>query len=89
MELVHFGGAPEQLNDVYINTSNFLETSLRLGYKFNFKSIYTGLELFGGIKNITNNYQSDFDTGKNRDSNYIYGPSLPRVFYVGIKLFSL
>ena len=29
-------------------------------------------------KNIFNAYQKDFDRGADRDSGYIYGPSLPR-----------
>jgi len=49
----------------------------------------TGLELFGGVKNVFNAYQDDFDIGKNRDSNYVYGPSLPRTFFIGVKLMSL
>ena len=28
----------------------------------------------------------DTDKGRNRDSNYIYGPSLPRSYYVGVKV---
>jgi outer membrane receptor for ferrienterochelin and colicins len=43
-------------------------------------------ELYGGQKNILNQYQSDFDIGKNRDSNYIYGPSLPRTIFIGLKI---
>ena len=46
----------------------------------------SGLEVFGGVKNVTNAYQNDFDSGKNRDSNYVYGPSLPRTFFVGVRL---
>jgi len=37
-----------------------------------------------GIKNITNAYQKDLDWGINRDPGYVYGPSQPRTFYVGI-----
>jgi outer membrane receptor for ferrienterochelin and colicins len=33
-----------------------------------------------------NAYQTDFDIGKNRDSNFIYGPAQPRTFFGGIKL---
>ena len=33
-----------------------------------------------------NAYQKDFDTEKNRDSNYVYGPARPRSFYAGIKI---
>lgn len=28
----------------------------------------------------------DFDSGDERDSSYIYGPSRPRTFFVGLKL---
>lgn len=38
-----------------------------------------------GISNVFNSYQNDFDSGSNRDSNYIYGPSRPRSFFFGIK----
>ena len=31
-------------------------------------------------------YQDDFDKGWNRDSGYIYGPSLPRSYFVGAKI---
>lgn len=86
MELVHFAGAPEQESDAYVTSSPFTELSLKTGYTFGLKRLDTQLELLGGIKNITNAYQDDFDTGKNRDSNYIYGPSLPRTFFVGIRL---
>ena len=27
--------------------------------------------------------------GKNRDSNYIYGPAAPRTFFIGLKINSL
>ncbi len=37
-----------------------------------------------GVKNITNDYQNDFDSGKNRDSNFIYGPSSPRTIYASL-----
>ncbi|MGB1003470.1 MAG: TonB-dependent receptor [Salibacteraceae bacterium] len=89
MELVHFGGAPEQSIDEYKTSSDFIELGIKLGYKWMFKPIDSVLELFAGIKNITNSYQTDFDTGKNRDSNYIYGPSAPRTFIIGLKLYSL
>jgi aspartyl aminopeptidase len=39
-----------------------------------------------GIQNIFNAYQKDFDRGANRDSGYIYGPSLPRSWFVGAKI---
>ena len=45
-------------------------------------------EINVGLKNITNSYQNNFDQFKFRDSNFIYGPSLPRTLLFGIKFFS-
>jgi len=86
MELVHYAGAPEQTVDEYKTSTAFTELDFKLGYTFIVESLDSGIEIFGGVKNITNAYQDDFDTGKNRDSNYVYGPSLPRTIYVGLRL---
>ncbi|MFD0964534.1 TonB-dependent receptor [Pseudofulvibacter geojedonensis] len=43
------------------------------------------IKLTSGIKNIFNSYQDDFDKGVDRDPNYVYGPSQPRTFYIGVK----
>ncbi len=89
MELVHLAGAPEQPVDAFVTTPDFFELSWKVGYTFPIQNLDLGIEVFGGIKNIFNAYQSDFDTGKNRDSNYIYGPATPRTFFVGLRLKSL
>lgn len=47
------------------------------------------MELSGGIKNIFNSYQSDFDSGIDRDPAYVYGPLSPRTIYFGVKIGSL
>lgn len=86
MEIAHFAGAPEQLVDEYLTTPSLTELSLKIGYTFELEKMDSGLEVYGGIKNITNAYQNDFDSGKNRDSNYVYGSSLPRTFFVGVRL---
>ena len=88
MELVHYAGAPEQSIDEYVMSNAFFEFGVKLGYTFKFEVLDSGLELFGGVKNLTNAYQNDFDTGKNRDSGYIYGPALPRTFFIGLRLHS-
>lgn len=90
MDIVHFAGEGTGQNvDEYFKTPSFTELSLRTGYTFNVSKLSTGIELYGGVKNITNSYQDDFDTGKNRDSNYIYGSSAPRTVFVGLKIKSL
>lgn len=86
MILAHFAGAPEQTTDEYKTSESFTELNLKVGYTFKLNSVDSGLELFGGVKNLTNAYQKDFDSGKDRDSNYVYGPGSPRTFYVGIRL---
>jgi outer membrane receptor for ferrienterochelin and colicins len=44
------------------------------------------LTLNVGIKNMFNSFQDDFDTGATRDSDYVYGPALPRTFFIGISI---
>ena len=44
------------------------------------------MELFGGVKNIFDSFQSDFDRGMERDSGYVYGPQLPRSWFAGVKI---
>lgn len=70
---------------VAVNTPKFMEVNMKLSYDFPIYK-YLTLQVNGGIQNITNAYQKDFDKGWNRDSNYIYGLSLPRSYYVGVKI---
>ena len=57
---------------------------LKLSYDFKLAS--TTLQLYGGVKNLLNSYQNDFDKGAERASSYVYGPMLPRTLYIGFKL---
>lgn len=68
-----------------VDTPDFMELNMKLAYYIPV-SKYLTLQVNGGIQNIANSYQKDFDKGWNRDSNYIYGPSLPRSYYVGVKI---
>ena len=83
MLVQHYAGYVEQ--DVAVRTQNFFDMGLRVGYNVR---LYTdaNLELFGGVKNIFNSYQSDFDKGADRDSGYVYGPLQPRSAYLGVKI---
>jgi outer membrane receptor for ferrienterochelin and colicins len=85
MDIAHFAGENTgQTIDEYFTTPSFTELSIRLGHTLNINTIGTQLELYGGVKNLTNSYQNDFDTGKNRDSNFVYGPAAPRSIFVGL-----
>ena len=86
MGVAHFAGAPNQSTDEIIESKVFNELGFKIAYTFDVSKINTKLELFGGIKNIANSYQEDFDIGKDRDSNFIYGPAAPRTFFLGIRL---
>ncbi|WP_422106771.1 TonB-dependent receptor [Winogradskyella sp.] len=44
------------------------------------------LTLNAGVKNMFNSFQDDFEVGPTRDSDYVYGPALPRTFFLGIKI---
>lgn len=89
MLMAHLAGAPEQSEDEFVNSPEFWELNVKLGYTFYLKKVDTALELYSGIKNITNAYQNDFDGGKNRDSNYVYGPGQPITYFFGLKIRSL
>ena len=66
-------------------TNPFFDLGVKLSYDFKiWKTI--GLQINAGVRNILNSYQHDFDRYENRDSGYIYGPSLPRSVFVGAKL---
>lgn len=65
-------------------TDQFFCLSMKAEYALKVSNL--PFKLFGGLKNIFNSYQDDFDYGKDRDPGYIYGPICPRTLYVGIKL---
>jgi outer membrane receptor for ferrienterochelin and colicins len=83
MLVQHYSGFIAE--DVAEVTPSFFDAGIRLAYNFRIYSDTT-LELFGGMKNIFNSYQRDFDQGADRDSGYIYGPLQPRSAYFGAKI---
>jgi len=66
-------------------TPTFYDLGIKLSYSMPINED-SNLEISGGIKNIFNSYQSDFDRGIDRDPGYIYGPSNPRMIYFGIRV---
>ncbi|MDX5325734.1 MAG: TonB-dependent receptor [Bacteroidota bacterium] len=86
MKVPHFAGAPEQPYDELILSRSFLEINLRVAYRQRIPNTPLTWEIFGGVQNLLNAYQSDFDTGRFRDSNYIYGPSRPRTIFLGLRV---
>ncbi len=71
--------------DVAVTTPDFFDMTAKVSYDFSLYKTIT-LQVNAGVQNIFNAYQKDFDQGKERDSGYIYGPSLPRSYFAGMKL---
>lgn len=70
--------------DVEFETPSFLDLSLKGAYTIKITN-NVKIQLSGGVQNIMNSYQKDFDLGELRDAGYIYGPSLPRTCFFGLK----
>lgn len=84
MLVQHMAGSGTE-RDEAVTTPAFCDVNLRLAYDL---PLYKGvvLQLHGGVQNLFNAYQKDFDRGPDRDSGYVYGPSLPRSWFVGAKV---
>ncbi|MDL2282492.1 TonB-dependent receptor [Parabacteroides sp. OttesenSCG-928-G06] len=83
MLVQHFEGAIAE--DREEKTPDFFDMNVKLTYDIPlFRT--TTFQINGGIQNIFNAFQSDHDKGPDRDAGYIYGPSLPRSFFLGCKL---
>jgi len=79
---------PRVINEdglIELNESqDFLDFNLRASKDFHINENFS-FEVFGGVKNLFNSYQDDFDIGPTRDSDYIYGPAMPRSVFLGVK----
>jgi outer membrane receptor for ferrienterochelin and colicins len=85
MKVPHFGGAPGVDGDRLETTQPFWNGTLKISRDFSLIQKKQTLTVYAGVRNLWNAYQDDFDKGKFRDSNYVYGPSQPRAFFTGIK----
>ena len=66
-------------------TPDFFDTNLKLAYDIPLFRTVT-LQVNGGVQNLFNAFQSDFDKGGNRDAGYVYGPGSPRSYFIGCKI---
>lgn len=67
-----------------VDTEAFFDMTTKLTYHFDLQENFH-VELSGGVQNLFNSYQDDFDKGALRDSDYIYGPNRPITYFFGIK----
>ena len=86
MLVPHFAGAPNQTTDEIVDVDSFSNLSFRFSYAMELKKSKMIVECYAGIKNILNEYQDNFDVGKNRDSNFVFGPAQPRTIFGGVKI---
>lgn len=84
MLVQHMAGSGTAI-DVAVKTPAFFDMNLKLSYDVKVFG-QVKLQINAGVLNIFNSYQKDFDQGADRDSGYIYGPSLPRSIFAGLKV---
>ena len=72
-------------HNVTVRTPDFWDMGIKAAYDFKLYRSFS-LQLNAGVQNILNSFQTDFDSGADRDSGYMYGPTLPRAFFFGVKL---
>lgn len=85
MDVLHLASPLNLAKDEYIKSPSFTEVGFKTSYTFNLKQLNTNMEVFGGVKNLFDAYQTNFDVGKDRDSNFVFGPATPRTVFVGLK----
>jgi outer membrane receptor for ferrienterochelin and colicins len=84
MSVPYFGPLTDPDTGELRKSDSFFDLGSKIHY--NIKLNGATLQFFTGIKNIFNSFQSDFDSGINRDPAYMYGPVSPRTLYFGIKI---
>lgn len=71
--------------DIAVTTPDFFDMEVKLAYDIPLYQEIT-VQVNGGVRNIFDSYQSDFDRGPKRDGGYMYGPGLPRSYFAGLKI---
>jgi outer membrane receptor for ferrienterochelin and colicins len=75
---------PETEQTIIRTTPQFFEHNVKCSYLLFDKKDYF-IQTTLGVQNLINSFQSDFDTGIERDAGYIYGPLRPRTVFFGLK----
>ena len=70
--------------DRVVETPSFFDLNLKISYTV--KLVGVDMQLSTGVKNLFNSYQTDLDKGPLRDAGYVYGPSMPRTAFFGVKI---
>ncbi len=81
--VVGANGAPDLLE-----SDPFFDVNLKASYHFEVSDDFH-LELSGGFRNLLNSFQPEFDSGPERDSDFVYGPAAPRSIFISVKIGNL
>ena len=65
-------------------TPAFVDAGLKLAYRFKIANSFF-MEVNAGVKNVFDQFQKDIDLGYTKDAGYVYGPTMPRTYFVGLK----
>ena len=85
MQVPHMAGYIEKSR---METSpDFLTVNLKLNYTVTLKD-KVKMQFNTGIQNAFNSFQKDLDQGVMRDAGYFYGPTQPRTYFFGVKIFN-
>ncbi len=71
-----------------IDSDAFLDVNLKASYHIDVSEDFH-LEFSGGVRNLFNSYQPEFDSGPERDSDFVYGPAAPRSVFFSVKIGNL
>lgn len=66
-------------------TPSFTELDIMAAYTQAISSSLI-LEFQAGIRNLTNAFQNDFESGRDRDAGYMFGPMRPRMLTLGVSM---
>ena len=66
-------------------SQNFWDATIKASHHFHLGN-KLHITLAGGVQNLFNSFQTDFQSGPGRDSDYVYGPSRPRSFFFSLSL---
>lgn len=68
-----------------VDSDPFLDVNIKASYHIDVSSDFQ-LALGGGVKNIFDSYQQEFDSGPTRDSDFVFGPVAPRSVFLSVKI---
>ncbi|MDR0714285.1 MAG: TonB-dependent receptor [Bacteroidales bacterium] len=71
--------------DMEKRTPDFFDMGVKLSYHFHLNKT-TEMKVNGGVKNVFDSFQKDLDAGQMKDAAYVYGPSFPRMVFLGVKV---